>query len=77
MMPLLSKASGLLAALILISQTTLVQSDARTGGWHLDNIAPLVIERLDPVVSPNQVSGHVHRINGMPSRCCFLLMVLY
>jgi hypothetical protein len=37
---------------------------AQTDAWHVDNIYELAVERLDPVVSPNQISGHIHRIVG-------------
>jgi hypothetical protein len=34
--------------------------------WHADYIYTLAMEELDPVVSPNQQSSHMHRIIGMP-----------
>ena len=32
--------------------------------WHLDNLYNLVVEQLDPIVSPNAQSSHMHRILG-------------
>lgn len=37
---------------------------AQTDAWHVDDIYQLAVERLDPVVNPNQISGHIHRIVG-------------
>ncbi|KAJ9112583.1 hypothetical protein QFC19_000602 [Naganishia cerealis] len=35
-----------------------------TSAWHFDYIHNLTVGRLDPVVSPNEPSGHVHNIYG-------------
>ncbi|WVQ83580.1 hypothetical protein IAT38_005721 [Cryptococcus sp. DSM 104549] len=48
----------LLPALVLLTEA--VAFDA----WHLDNLYTLATERLDPVVNPNGVSSHLHRILG-------------
>lgn len=32
--------------------------------WRLPCAAPLVVERADPIISPGNVSGHVHQIMG-------------
>ncbi|WWC68978.1 uncharacterized protein I206_102914 [Kwoniella pini CBS 10737] len=39
-------------------------SDPGLAAWHLDNLYPLATERLDPVVAPNGVASHLHRIVG-------------
>ncbi|WVQ86150.1 hypothetical protein IAT38_008318 [Cryptococcus sp. DSM 104549] len=51
-------APGLLPAIVLLAQA------AAFDAWHLDDLYTLATERLDPVVSPNAVSSHVHRILG-------------
>lgn len=38
-------------------------AEARTG-MHLDDIWVLVNEELDPVVSPNMQSSHMHKVIG-------------
>ncbi|ODO11105.1 hypothetical protein I350_01707 [Cryptococcus amylolentus CBS 6273] len=50
----------LLAALFLSS---VVHADGDSA-WHLDNIWSLVNEELDPIVSPNAQSSHMHAIVG-------------
>jgi len=37
---------------------------AQDDGWHLDTIYELINERLDPIVSPNGVAGHMHKVIG-------------
>jgi hypothetical protein len=32
--------------------------------WIQDNLYTLVVEQLDPIVSPNKQSSHMHRILG-------------
>ncbi|KAK8861339.1 hypothetical protein IAR55_002158 [Kwoniella newhampshirensis] len=32
--------------------------------WHLDTMYTLITERLDPIINPNGVSSHAHRILG-------------
>jgi hypothetical protein len=32
--------------------------------WHMDYVDKLVDERLDPIVNPNGISGHLHAIIG-------------
>lgn len=41
--------------------------------WHMDTMYTLTSEMLDPIVSPNALSGHMHRILGKstPSFVCF------
>jgi hypothetical protein len=38
--------------------------NAGTSAWHFDYIDPLVLARLDPIVSPDRPSGHAHIIYG-------------
>lgn len=35
--------------------------------WRLPCGSPVVVERSDPIVSPNSVSGHVHTVMGANS----------
>jgi len=50
---------------ILSTLTCAILSSA-TGNpaWHLDVLNLLVNERLDPIVDPNAVGGHMHDIVG-------------
>ncbi|WWD16759.1 hypothetical protein CI109_101191 [Kwoniella shandongensis] len=50
----------LLSVLGLLSQTSAQAVDA----WHLDTMYTLITQRLDPIINPNGVSSHVHRILG-------------
>lgn len=54
------RALGALWSVFLLRTLVAAQNDA----WHVDNIWPLATERIDPVVSPNGVSSHMHRIVG-------------
>jgi hypothetical protein len=37
---------------------------AQVAAWHMDTLRLLTNSRLDPVVSPNSVASHMHRIVG-------------
>lgn len=39
-------------------------SRAQDDAWHLDDTYTLVNEELDPIISPNQQSSHMHKIIG-------------
>ncbi|WWC98914.1 hypothetical protein V866_005808 [Kwoniella sp. B9012] len=54
---------GLLSILAYIGHTS-AAPDPGLAAWHLDNLYPLATERLDPVVNPNGVASHLHRIVG-------------
>ncbi|KAJ9123118.1 hypothetical protein QFC22_001309 [Naganishia vaughanmartiniae] len=54
------KAAAIIASLAAFSH--IVQ--AGTSAWHIDYIKPLIVARLDPIVAPDQVSGHAHTIYG-------------
>ncbi|KAL7419805.1 hypothetical protein Q5752_005721 [Cryptotrichosporon argae] len=62
--------SGLAALVPLLALSTPVAADElapRAGGsdaWHLDWLYTIVKERLDPIVNPNGISSHVHRVVG-------------
>lgn len=47
-------------AALVTSAFTMAQDD----GWHLDYVNTLANEQLDPVVSPNGQSAHMHKIIG-------------
>jgi hypothetical protein len=55
-------ASSLLA--VAAGLASLGGASAQTAAWHMDILKLLTIERLDPVISPNQVAGHMHQIVG-------------
>lgn len=48
---------------VVVSVLSLV-SQAQDDGWHLDYTYTLVNEELDPIISPNQQSSHMHKIIG-------------
>ncbi|WVR04067.1 hypothetical protein IAU60_001066 [Kwoniella sp. DSM 27419] len=56
--------TALLAIATLCNQVQATASDPGGASWHLDNLYHLATERLDPVVSPNAVASHLHRIVG-------------
>ena len=56
-------ARSLLIALAAVS-TLLPSSVAQVAEWHMDTLYTLANERLDPIVAPNAVSGHMHQILG-------------
>ncbi|WWC65393.1 uncharacterized protein I303_108011 [Kwoniella dejecticola CBS 10117] len=56
---MLSRFISLLALL-----ATAVFVSAQDDAWHLDYIYVLANEELDPIVSPNQQSSHMHKIIG-------------
>lgn len=37
---------------------------AQSGAWHVDETYNIAFERIDPVVDPNAISGHLHRVIG-------------
>ena len=39
-------------------------ASAQDPAWHMDSLFTLVTERLDPIVSPNAIGGHMHSIVG-------------
>ena len=51
------KLSKLLLGLALTSGTVF-------GFWRMTCDHPLVVGRIDPIVSPGKVSGHIHTISG-------------
>ena len=51
---------AMIYALLLLALALFVRAD----NWHLDNIALLTVESLDPIVSPNDQSTHIHRVIG-------------
>jgi len=40
------------------------QSGQPEAAWHMDTLKLLAVERLDSIVSPNQVASHMHQIVG-------------
>jgi len=52
-----------LVVALLTAIAPLVKADA-ADHFILTQIATLAIQRMDPIVSPNGVSGHVHQIFG-------------
>ncbi len=61
-MPRLSLSSA--AVLVALLTATGVQRASATAGLILDTIFPLVFEQLDPIVSPNAQSSHMHSVFG-------------
>lgn len=53
--------AALSAALVALAS---LQQTYAQAAWHMDTLNMLTIARLDPVVSPNQVSSHMHAIVG-------------
>lgn len=47
-------------SLTLIASLVLAGDDA----WHLDRIYTLVNEAVDPIIAPNAVSSHMHKVIG-------------
>jgi hypothetical protein len=47
----------------LLWQTTLVKA-VEGDAWHLDTAYILVNEELDPIISPNAQSSHMHKVIG-------------
>jgi hypothetical protein len=39
-------------------------AQAVVDAWHMDNAYTLVRESLDPIISPNLVASHMHRVIG-------------
>ncbi|WVF66820.1 hypothetical protein IAT40_001562 [Kwoniella sp. CBS 6097] len=54
---------ALFTALVTLGQT-FGASDPGLAAWHLDNLFFHSSQRLDPIVAPNGVASHVHRIVG-------------
>jgi len=57
----------MLASSLAVAVTALASLSgtyAQTAAWHMDTLRLLTNSRLDPVVSPNQVAGHMHQIVG-------------
>jgi hypothetical protein len=52
----------LLAAIQLV--TTATAGPLQNDGWHFDTAFVLVNEELDPIVSPNMQSSHMHKVLG-------------
>jgi hypothetical protein len=52
--------TALLATILTFLPCALAGQDA----WHMDVLGTLVREQLDPIVSPNKQSSHMHRIAG-------------
>jgi hypothetical protein len=48
-------------ALVFFVSTLVIAGD---DGWHLDFTYTLVNEELDPIVSPNAQSTHMHKVIG-------------
>lgn len=42
---------------------------AAIDAWHLDYAPTLVTEQLDPILSPNAQSSHLHRVFGEFDMC--------
>ena len=49
---------------VVAGLASLTGASAQVAAWHMDSLNLLTVERLDPVVSPNQVAGHMHHIVG-------------
>lgn len=58
---LLSYGSAALLAFAPVAQ-------AGVDAWHMDYSWTLVRESLDPIVNPNGVSSHMHRVIGESDR---------
>jgi hypothetical protein len=41
-----------------------VEATNMTGAWHFDVQRTLLLARLDPIISENKASSHMHRIWG-------------
>lgn len=39
-------------------------ADAANDHFILTQLSSLVIGRMDPIISPNAISGHVHNVQG-------------
>lgn len=52
--------SAMLTLVVALAQLPLVMG----GAWHMDMLTTLVNERLDPVVSPNVLGSHMHKVFG-------------
>jgi hypothetical protein len=50
-------------------------AQAGVDAWHLDYTWPLVRESLDPIVSPNAVASHMHRVIGKQCRVTFCYII--
>ncbi|AFR96749.2 transmembrane receptor [Cryptococcus neoformans C23] len=48
---------------VVVLMSSLV-SRAQDDAWHLDYVYTLANEELDPIISPNQQSSHMHKIIG-------------
>jgi hypothetical protein len=59
----------MLSSVISLLFTSLLASVANAGidGWHMDYVYTVANEMLDPVVSPNAQSSHMHKIVGKSS----------
>ncbi|ORX41227.1 hypothetical protein BD324DRAFT_606840 [Kockovaella imperatae] len=49
---------------LAIALAAIASVNAQTASWHINELYTLVNERLDPIVDPNAVSGHMHQILG-------------
>ena len=57
-------SSGALGLSIFLSNAVPTLAQANTALFVLTGGSPLVIERLDPVISAGKVSGHVHSVSA-------------
>jgi hypothetical protein len=53
-----------LALTIFAGLTNLSLSLAKADHWILTELSTLMIGRMDPIVNPDDVSGHVHGVVG-------------
>lgn len=48
----------------LFSLLSILSATSALDAWHLDEVAILVNEQLDPIVNPNAQSSHMHKVIG-------------
>lgn len=53
-----------LLSLVLAAASVQVSAQNVKDVWLTDSVYPVAVERLDPIVNPNAVSQHTHRIFG-------------
>lgn len=53
-----------LTATIQLAVALLSLAGPASAFWRLPCQAPVVVERADPIISPGEVSGHLHTIMG-------------
>lgn len=50
--------------IVLFTLFSIPKTLGQDDGWHLDTTYLLVNERLDPIINPNGVSAHMHKVIG-------------